>query len=58
MLIQICNEILLKRENYADIASVVVNFINYNNRLQTSLEKDAFLIIFKDIFNISKMAKD
>ena len=37
---------------------MVVNFITYNNRLQTSLGKDAFLIIFKDIFNISKIAKD
>ena len=58
MLIQICDEILLERKNYIDAASVVVNFINYNNRLQASLGKNAFLIIFKDISNISKMAKD
>jgi len=58
VLIQIYNKILLKRENYADATSVVVNFVNYNNRLQASLGKDAFLIIFKDISNISKIAKD
>jgi len=58
VLIQICDEILLERKNYIDAASVVVNFINYNNRLQASLGKNAFLIIFKDISNISKMAKD
>jgi len=58
VLIQIYDEILLERENYADAASVVVNFVNYNNGLQVSLEKDAFLIIFKDISNISKIAKD
>jgi len=58
VLIQIYNEILLKRENYADAASVVVNFVNYNNGLQASLGKDAFLTIFKDISNVSKMVKD
>jgi len=58
VLIQIYDEILLKRENYADAASMVVNFVNYNNRLQASLGKDTFLIIFKDISNVSKMAKD
>jgi len=58
VLIQICNEILLERENYADATSVVVDFVNYNNRLQASLEKNAFLIIFKDISNVSKIAKD
>ena len=58
MLIQIYNKILLKRENYADAANVIVDFVNYNNRLQASLGKDMFLIIFKDIFNISKMVKD
>jgi len=58
VLIQIYNKILLKRENYVDTASIVVNFVNYNNRLQASLGKDAFLIIFKDISNISKMVKD
>ena len=58
MLIQICNEILLKRENYVNAASVVVNFVSHNNKLQASLGKDAFLIIFKDISNVSKMVKD
>jgi len=58
VLIQIYNKILLSRENYADAASIVVNFVNHNNRLQISLGKDAFLIIFKDISNVSKMAKD
>ena len=58
VLIQIYNEILLLQENYADTASVVVDFISYNNRLQASLGKDTFLIIFKDITNISKMVKD
>jgi len=58
VLIQICDEILLKRENYADTASVVVDFVNHNNGLQVSLGKDAFLIIFKDISNVSKIAKD
>ena len=33
VLVQIYNEILLTQENYTDTASVVVNFINYNNRL-------------------------
>ena len=33
VLIQICNKILLLRENYTDTASVVVNFINQDNRL-------------------------
>ena len=32
-LVQICDEILLSRENYADATSVVVNFISYNNGL-------------------------
>ena len=41
-----------------DTASVIVNFINYNNRLQISLGKGVFLLIFRDIFNISKMAKN
>ena len=58
MLIQIYNKILLSQENYADTASVVVDFIKHNNRLQTSLEKNMFLTIFKDISDISKMAKD
>ncbi len=39
-------------------ASIVVNFINHNNRLQVSLKKDAFLLIFKDISNINKIAKN
>ena len=56
--IQICDKILLSQENYADTANVVVNFINYNNGLQTSLKKDAFLLIFKDIFDINKMAEN
>jgi len=58
VLIQIYNKILLLRENYADAASVVVNFINQDNGLQASLGKDAFILIFKDISNVSKMAKD
>jgi len=58
VLIQIYNEILLKRENYADAASIVVNFVNYNNGLQASLGKDTFLIIFKNISNVSKIVKD
>ena len=58
MLVQIYDEILLSRENYVDTASVVINFINYNSGLQASLGKDAFLLIFRDISNISKIAKD
>ena len=58
VLIQICNEILLSQENYADTASIVVSFINNDSRLQASLGKDAFILIFRDISNISKMAKD
>jgi len=38
-------------------ASVIINFLNHNNKLQVSLKKDTFLLIFKDIFNINKMAK-
>ena len=58
MLVQIYNKILLSRENYADAASIVVNFINNDGRLKASLGKDAFLLIFRDISNISKIAKD
>jgi len=58
VLVQIYNEILLSRENYADTASIVVNFINNNSGLQASLGKDAFMLIFRDISNVSKMAKD
>ena len=58
MLVQIYNKILLFRENYADATSVVVNFINNNSGLKASLGKDVFLLIFRDISNISKMAKD
>ena len=58
VLVQLCDEILLSRENYADAASIVVNFINNNSGLKVSLGKDAFLLIFRDISNISKIAKD
>jgi len=58
VLVQIYNKILLSWENYADAASVVVSFINNNSGLQASLGKDAFMLIFRDISNISKMAKD
>ena len=58
MLIQICNKILLSQENYADAASIVVNFINNDGGLKASLGKEAFLLIFRDISNVSKMAKD
>jgi hypothetical protein len=58
VLIQIYNKILLSQENYADAASVVVNFINSDSGLKASLEKDAFLLIFRDISNVSKIAKD
>ena len=58
VLVQIYNEILLFQENYADAASIVVNFINNNSGLQASLGKDAFILIFKDISNVSKIAKD
>jgi len=58
VLVQIYNEILLSQKNYVDTASVVVNFINHDSGLQASLEKDAFLSIFRDISNISKIAKD
>ena len=58
VLVQIYNKILLSWENYADTASVVVNFINNNSRLQASLEKDIFILIFRDISNVSKIAKD
>ena len=58
MLVQIYNKILLSQENYADATSIVVDFVNYNNRLQASLGKDAFLLIFKDISNVSKIVKD
>ena len=37
---------------------MVINFINYNNRLQVFLKKDIFLLIFKDIFNINKISKN
>ena len=57
-LVQICDEILLSRENYADAASVVVDFVSHDNGLQASLGKNTFLLIFKDIFNVSKIAKD
>ena len=58
VLIQIYNEILLTRENYIDTTSIVVNFINRDNGLRVSLGKDVFLLIFRDISNVSKMAKD
>jgi len=58
VLVQICDEILLSRENYADAASVVVNFVNHDSGLQASLGKDAFLSIFRDISDVSKMAED
>ena len=58
VLVQICDKILLSRENYVDATSVVVNFINNNGGLKASLGKEAFLLIFRDISNISKMAKD
>ena len=58
MLIQIYNKILLLRENYVDAASMVINFVNQDNGLQVFLERDAFLLIFKDISNVSKMAKN
>ena len=56
--VQIYNKILLTRENYVDAVSIVVNFINRDNGLRVFLKKDAFLLIFRDIFNVSKMAKD
>ena len=46
------------KKNYVDAASVIVNFINYNNGLQASLKKDVFLSIFRNISDISKMAKN
>ena len=58
VLVQIYNKILLFQENYTDATSVVVNFINNNSRLQASLGKDTFILIFRDISNVSKMAKD
>ena len=58
VLVQICDEILLTQENYTDTISVVVNFISRNNRLQVSLGKDIFLLIFRDISKVSKLAKD
>ena len=58
VLVQIYNKILLSQENYADAASIVVNFINNDGGLKASLGKDAFLLIFRDISNVSKMAKD
>ena len=58
MLIQIYTKSLLSWENYVDAASVVVNFINNNGGLKASLRMDAFLLIFRDISNISKIAKD
>ena len=58
VLVQICNEILLAWENYADTVSVVVGFINCDNRLKASLRKNAFLLIFRDISNVSTMAED
>ena len=58
VLVQIYDEILLSRENYADAASVVVNFINNDGGLKASLGKDAFLSIFRDISDVSKMAED
>ena len=58
VLIQIYNKILLSWENYADTISIVVDFVNYNNGLKVSLGKDAFLLILKNIFNISKIAED
>ena len=56
--IQIYDKILLLRENYIDTVSVVVDFISYDNELQALLGKNAFLLIFKDITDVSKMAKD
>ena len=41
-----------------DTASIVVNFLNYNSGLKASLGKDAFLLIFRDISNVSKIVKD
>jgi len=58
VLVQIYTEILLSWENYADTASVVVSFIKNNSGLQASLGKDAFILIFRDISDVSKMAKD
>ena len=58
VLVQIYNEILLSQENYADAASIVVNFINNDSGLKASLGKEAFLLIFRDISNVSKIAKD
>jgi len=58
VLVQIYNKILLSWENYADTTSIVVNFINNNSGLQASLGKDAFMLIFRDISNVSKMAED
>ena len=58
VLVQIYNKILLSQENYADATSVVVNFINNDGGLKASLGKEAFLLIFRDISNVSKMAKD